>query len=57
MGKSVNKIFILGNAGCDAEAMVTKTGKSMSSFRVATNEMYKNDLTVDLFCFNCFLCP
>jgi single-strand DNA-binding protein len=43
MGKSVNKIFILGNAGCDPEAMVTKTGKSMSTFRVATGEMFKND--------------
>ncbi len=43
MGKSVNKIFILGNAGGDAESIVTKTGKSMSSFSVATGEMYKND--------------
>ncbi len=43
MSKSVNKIFILGHAGSDPEAMVTKNGKSMSSFSVATNEMYKND--------------
>ncbi|HOT74433.1 MAG TPA: single-stranded DNA-binding protein [Candidatus Wallbacteria bacterium] len=42
MGKSVNKVFILGNAGNDPEASVTKNGKSMSSFRVATNELVKN---------------
>lgn len=43
MGKSVNKVFILGHAGNDPETMVFKDGKSMSTFSVATNEMVKND--------------
>ncbi len=42
MSKSVNKVFILGNAGCDPEISVTKNGKSASSFSVATNEFFKN---------------
>ncbi|HOD40462.1 MAG TPA: single-stranded DNA-binding protein [Candidatus Wallbacteria bacterium] len=42
MGKSVNKVFILGNVGNDPEASVTKNGNSMSSFSVATNESVKN---------------
>jgi len=43
MGKSVNKVFILGHAGSDPDAVLTKDGKSMSSFSVATNELVKND--------------
>jgi single-strand DNA-binding protein len=43
MGKSVNKVFILGHAGNDPDAVVSKDGKSMSSFSVATNELVKND--------------
>lgn len=42
MGKFVNKVFILGHAGNDPEALVLKDGKSISSFSVATNEFVKN---------------
>jgi single-strand DNA-binding protein len=42
MGKYVNKVFILGHAGNDPEAIVLKDGKSISSFSVATNEFVKN---------------
>jgi len=42
MGKSVNKVFILGHAGNDPEAIALNDGKSISRFSVATNEFVKN---------------
>lgn len=42
MGKSLNKVQIIGNLGKDPESKMTTTGKSVSNFSVALSERYKD---------------
>jgi len=40
MSKSLNKLTIIGNLGSDPEIRVTKGGKKVANFSVATNEKW-----------------
>lgn len=39
---NLNKAMIIGRLGADPEARVTKSGQSVTDFRVATNENWKD---------------
>lgn len=41
MGRSVNKVFLVGNLGRDPEVRSTKSGSSVCDFSVATSESWK----------------
>lgn len=38
--KDLNKVFLIGRAGADAELHVSKTGKTYAKLRLATNRSY-----------------
>ena len=40
---SVNKVFLIGNLGKDAELRVTPGGQPVSTFRIATTESWSKD--------------
>ncbi len=40
--RSFNKVMLYGNLTADPEAIATKTGKSMVTFRIAANNGWKN---------------
>jgi single-strand DNA-binding protein len=42
MGNSVNRVFLLGRSGKDAEVRKTSSGKDVMTFTLATNEYYKD---------------
>jgi single-strand DNA-binding protein len=42
MGKSVNKVILVGNLGKDPEVKYTPTGTPVAKFSLATNESYKD---------------
>src|SRR5713226_8883904 len=39
--RGINKFILIGNATRDAEPRKTKTGKSVTNLRIATNRTYK----------------
>lgn len=41
MGKSVNKVILVGNVGKDPEVKYTGSGVAVASLTLATNERYK----------------
>ena len=45
MGKSVNKVIILGNLTRDPEVKHTQSNTAVANFAVATNEAWKNKQT------------
>lgn len=42
MGRSVNKVILLGNAGKDPEVKFTPAGKPVAKFSLATSERFKD---------------
>jgi single-strand DNA-binding protein len=42
MSKSVNKVFLLGNIGKDAEVKALQSGTAVANFSLATTERYKD---------------
>jgi len=42
MGKSVNRITILGNLGRDPEIKTTQSGKSVCTLNIATSEIHRD---------------
>ena len=42
MGKSVNKVILVGNLGKDPEVKYTPSGMPVAKFSIATNESYKD---------------
>ncbi len=42
MGKSVNRVTLLGNLGQDPEMRSTASGKSVCTLNIATSKRYKN---------------
>ena len=42
MGKSVNKVILIGNLGKDPEVKYTPNGTAVAKFSLATNERYKD---------------
>ncbi len=42
MGKSVNRVTLLGNLGQDPEMRSTQSGKSVCTLNIATSKRYKN---------------
>lgn len=43
MGKSINKITLLGNIGRDPETKYTSSGKAVCSFTLATSKQWTKD--------------
>src|SRR3954462_8169885 len=43
--KSVNKVFLLGNLGKDAETKFTPSGVARTTFSIATTRRYKDNQT------------
>lgn len=42
MGKSVNKVILVGNLGKDPEVKYTPSGMAVANFSIATNENFKD---------------
>jgi single-strand DNA-binding protein len=43
MEKTMNKVELIGNLGCDVELKYTKSGKSVANFRLATTERWEKN--------------
>lgn len=42
MGRSLNKVMLIGNLGRDPELRATPSGQNVATFSMATNRRYKN---------------